>query len=925
MTAGWRRAALALATITCLSLLASSARATDYYVDSVAGVDTNNGTAISTPWKTLTKVNGITFLAGDKVLFKRGSAWTGTLTPKGSGTAGNPLVFDAYGLGAAPIINGAGAANAVMLWSKNHFTFQNFNVTNNAAAEGYRAGIRLTFIGAAAPSGVTTYRGVKILNNEVHHVAGYTSRPDFYNTAAIYVEFSDYQGGQTYVDDLLIEGNDIHDNRAIGLHVKAPTNYAGRQDLWATNLVVRANLFDQGGADHIVINGANGPLMEYNAGYDAGLIGANYVHIAGMWTCYFTREAVFQFNEVARTRNEYANGVSGDSQAFDVDYGTYDTHTFQYNYTHDNAGGVLIIMPKEKNIGAVDLVKTVVYRYNLSVNDARNTNSGCQFAIFPVFGVSSAHIYNNVFYSTRQEGFKFTNVQAAYYTNNVFHMPSAIYPSKPTFKNNAYYAHNADVTDPYKVVANPLFVGPLPGATGADGFLLANTAPFKLQSTSPLINAGVTIASNGGVDFWGNPLYAGAAADIGAHEVPGGNVPLPSPMTITDNPPSATVTYTGANWAHAADTLYHNSTRSDSSIVGQYMQHTFTGTNVTLVGKRTPGGGKINVSIDGGPPVLVDCYWPIELWRSELFQVSGLTNAAHTIRATIATKNPASTFNYIGIDYFRVAPGTPPSTPVINRVDGAPSASVVYTGTWTHVTAESGRYALTRSHSPNVGAYVNFAFTGTGVRVYTRKGSDQGKLSIAIDGGAPTVVSCYQPTIVDDLVRVYEINGLTAGAHTVRATVATKDAASSSNSVSIDFFEALTGGYAPPAPVIVDNPPGAAVAYAGTWTHAADVNYYASTKSLSNVIGNYVTFTFTGTGASLHTMTGPDRGKLSVQIDGGAATLVDTYSPSVAYQVKVFEVTGLAPGTHTLKATVDWKNSLSTGNWIGLDYFKYQP
>ncbi|MDF3059003.1 MAG: hypothetical protein K0R17_3218, partial [Rariglobus sp.] len=312
-----------LMTLPCVDVLA-----TDYYVDSVAGLDSNNGTSVSTPWKTLTKVNGITFLPGDNVLFKRGSAWTGTLTPKGSGNSTSRLVFDAYGTGPAPIIDGAGASNAVMLWSKNYFTFQNFNVTNTATNEGYRAGIRLAFVGAASPAGVTTFRSVKLLNNEIHHVAGSTNRDAaLYDTGAIYIEFSDYQGAQTYVDDLLIEGNDLHNNRCIGINLKPAGNYNGRQDLWCTNLVIRGNVSDQAGADHILVQGANGPLIEYNAGYDGGLIGAGYRYIAGMWTCYFTRETLFQFNEVARTRNEYVNGEGGDSEAFDVDYGTYDNHT----------------------------------------------------------------------------------------------------------------------------------------------------------------------------------------------------------------------------------------------------------------------------------------------------------------------------------------------------------------------------------------------------------------------------------------------------------------------------------------------------------------------------------------------------------------------------------------------------------------------
>ena len=66
--------------------------ATTYYVDSVAGSDGNSGTATNAAWQSLAKINGKTFSAGDILLLKNGSSWTGTMNPKGSGTSGNPLV-----------------------------------------------------------------------------------------------------------------------------------------------------------------------------------------------------------------------------------------------------------------------------------------------------------------------------------------------------------------------------------------------------------------------------------------------------------------------------------------------------------------------------------------------------------------------------------------------------------------------------------------------------------------------------------------------------------------------------------------------------------------------------------------------------------------------------------------------------------------
>jgi parallel beta-helix repeat protein len=86
----------------------SSATAyTSYYIDSVAGNDTSDGTSSSTPWRTLAKINSARFSAGEHIFFKSGDIWRETLLPSSSGEAGNPIVFDAYGTGPAPILSGA--------------------------------------------------------------------------------------------------------------------------------------------------------------------------------------------------------------------------------------------------------------------------------------------------------------------------------------------------------------------------------------------------------------------------------------------------------------------------------------------------------------------------------------------------------------------------------------------------------------------------------------------------------------------------------------------------------------------------------------------------------------------------------------------------------------------------------------------------
>jgi hypothetical protein len=90
-----------------LMLSAYACAATNvYYVSSSAGSDNNSGTSAGAPWQTLTKINSTTFAAGDRILLARGDVWHESLVPSSSGMNGAPIVFDAYGSGAAPEISG---------------------------------------------------------------------------------------------------------------------------------------------------------------------------------------------------------------------------------------------------------------------------------------------------------------------------------------------------------------------------------------------------------------------------------------------------------------------------------------------------------------------------------------------------------------------------------------------------------------------------------------------------------------------------------------------------------------------------------------------------------------------------------------------------------------------------------------------------
>jgi parallel beta-helix repeat protein len=95
--------------VCCLGILfiSFSAYGKNYYFSSSTGNDSYTN-SISTPWKSITKLNAVfsTLLPGDSILFKRGDTFYGSVVVAASGSASSPIVLGAYGSGIKPVITG---------------------------------------------------------------------------------------------------------------------------------------------------------------------------------------------------------------------------------------------------------------------------------------------------------------------------------------------------------------------------------------------------------------------------------------------------------------------------------------------------------------------------------------------------------------------------------------------------------------------------------------------------------------------------------------------------------------------------------------------------------------------------------------------------------------------------------------------------
>jgi hypothetical protein len=464
-----------------------------YYVDADGGKDSNAGTSQNAAWKTLSKVNQTTFQPGDKILFQCGDSWNGMLSPKGSGSKNNVITIGSYGSGNKPVIDGKGAEAAVKLDGQEYWTISEICAKNTASDRAIRQGIYVN----GKSSGIT--HDISIKDCEVCDVKGENRRAlptyeSMYWNSGIYVSMPGRSNSGKHYDGVLIENNYVHDVTTSGIRINQREDFI--VDPYHTNVLIQYNTIERTGSDGMIVANCVSPLVQYNKCYDAGALGnSNDTKIiAGMWAC-GTSNAVFQFNEVARTRLFESDGT-----AFDTDWGTGGTTIFQYNYTHENGGGFWLDCAGINKDPSH--VKTIL-RYNVSVDDERYLIRA---------GDMETEVYNNTFYKSAGTldacfGNAGTNHR---FWNNIFYFNSMPDWASSYYDNNLYYGCSNSDKDSAAINGDPLFVNAGPAR---DGMEYAKN--FALQSGSPCVGKGAYISQNGGKDFSGNALNA-SSNDIGA-------------------------------------------------------------------------------------------------------------------------------------------------------------------------------------------------------------------------------------------------------------------------------------------------------------------------------------------------------------------------------------------------------------------------
>lgn len=523
-----------------------------YYVDSINGNDSNNGTSTSTAWKTFTKVNSTTFKPGDQILLKSDCSWNEMLNPKGSGDKGNPIIIDMYGTGSKPIINGNGIEfpNApIKLSNQSYFEIKNIEITNDASSNGNRAGVLIR------SDNKTINNSIHLSNLYIHNVKGDLSNTSGKLTGGIIIDSFGALG--TKYDDILIQNCSIKTCDGSGINVGFIDDSANaNSDYYNTNVIVKNNTIDDISGDGILIYHSSAPVVEYNmisnnnskpynnvASNNEKQFNTGYSSAIYSWSC---NEALIQYNEI------YGENIKSESQeggtAFNL-AGYNHNNVIQYNYSHDNKGGFIAIGGQTG-----DASNGSIIRYNISQNDNHNT--------FDFYGASKdTFIYNNTIYIKSDMNVNIYNFRSndslkdtetkwhenCYNYNNIYYnLGSGDYilgsSIKTIFDYNVFYGNHPanEPKDDHKLTTDPLLMGAGSATNGLD-----STYGYKLNKTSPCVNSGIdisTIISNNSdtkKDYFGNALKD--APDRGANEFTADLSKLPAaPKNLSVLPASPT-------------------------------------------------------------------------------------------------------------------------------------------------------------------------------------------------------------------------------------------------------------------------------------------------------------------------------------------------------------------------------------------------
>ena len=339
-----------------------------FYIDCSASLN-GNGSQTS-PWNGFAAANSRTFAAGDKLLLKRGATCQGkgTLWPKGSGSAANPVTLGAYGSGNRPWLK-AGNHHAVKLLNQSGWVIRDLRVSSSTAGthdDGAPCNACYSGVTINATNGRYSY--FRIINVEA----------DGNWTGISLGEYKVSGDGRAFIpgnnqgalEDVIIDGVFVHDNEGKGVllagnYESIPTRSTPTypRNRWVT---IRNSEIYNNGEDGVLFSSVDDAWIHDNVSYNNGAKkDARYA----LW--FWNAKNVFiQKNEA------YNNKTPGskDGGAFDCDWHVQGC-TVEYNYSHDNQGPMVLLIGYKNGGSPDEALDGCTVRYNVSQNDVTHPSN----------------------------------------------------------------------------------------------------------------------------------------------------------------------------------------------------------------------------------------------------------------------------------------------------------------------------------------------------------------------------------------------------------------------------------------------------------------------------------------------------------------------------------------------------------------------
>jgi hypothetical protein len=515
-----------------------------YYV-SAAGNDTNSGTSSSSAWRTISRVNAHDFVPGDKILFRGGDTFAGTLRFEGSdaGTPALPVTVSSYGSGRARINAGTGAG--IFVENAGGLIITDLDVVSPDRLKNRSHGI-------AFHNDLPGNAKLKFIRVSNVNVSGFGK-----NGLALIGNGRD--GTQSGYSDVRFTHVTAWNNTFIGISTKGfydtQTKLYANSNVYIGYCIVHDNPGQPGFQNHsgngILMSHVDGGTIEYNLAYNNGAL-SDYPKggPVGIWAT-ASNNIELQFNISHSNKSKYADGGG-----FDFDGGVTNS-VMQYNYSYNNDGaGYLIFNYK----GSPYRFGSITVRYNISENDGQNPKYGGII----VGGANTAgpiNIYNNTIYVSPgpkgpQFGYEHEETADVRFRNNLIiatggsYLAAAEEAAGSVLQRNVYYAMdglyrfrwNWRTYDSYSswraasgqetlrgadtgLTVDPEVQDPGGGRMLTDPTSLPTVMAYRLRSSSPMIDKALNIQTLSGFsmgtrDFYGVETPRHTHFDIGAAEHP---------------------------------------------------------------------------------------------------------------------------------------------------------------------------------------------------------------------------------------------------------------------------------------------------------------------------------------------------------------------------------------------------------------------